>query len=96
MSKYQYLNQYGRMTPVHPIDSPKRGCVYEPYRTAELAIKQKIKVLKDFGVIDELDPAGEMKMREKLERAVAAEPDKHFDRVLDQFANKLIREKLGG
>lgn len=88
--------QYGRMTPVHGIDFPDRDGKHDSYRTAELAIKQKIKVLKDFYVIDETDPASEMKMREKLERAIAAQPDKNFDRVLDQFANKLIQEKLGG
>lgn len=96
MSDYRYIKQYGKLTPVRGIEFPKRDGVHEPYRTAELAIKQKIKVLKDFGVIDEFDPAGELKMREKLERAISAEPDKNFDRVLDQFASRLILEKLGG
>lgn len=96
MGKYQYLNQYGRMTPVRGIDFPKRNVAHETYRTAELAIKQKIKVLKDFYIVDPDDPASEMKMREKLEKAVADEPNKHFDWVLDRFANALIMQKLGG
>lgn len=88
--------QYGKITPVRAIEPPNKVSNHDSYRTAEIAIRQKIKVLKDFYVIDETDPRSEILMREKLEKAVAAEPDKHFDLVLDRLARDLIRDKLGG
>lgn len=56
------------------------------------AIEEKLKVLKEFCVVD---TRNEATIRERLEKAVAERPDMHFDLVLDRTARRMINEKLG-
>lgn len=60
-------------------------------RTPEKAIKEKLQVLRDFGIVDD---DSEEHLRNEMERAIAACPNTHFDRILDRFATDLYRQKL--
>ncbi len=64
---------------------------YIPDRTPEKAIKEKLQVLRDFGIVDD---GSEENIRNEMERAIAARPNTHFDRILDRFATDLYRQKL--
>lgn len=64
---------------------------YIPERTPEKAIKEKLQVLRDFGIVDD---GSEEFLRNEMERAIAARPNTHFDRILDRFATDLYRQKL--
>lgn len=64
---------------------------YIPDRTPEKAIKEKLQVLRDFGIVDD---DSEEHLRNEMERAIAAHPNTHFDRILDRFATDLYRQKL--
>lgn len=85
---------YGRMTAVRGIEEVDHRA-NERYRrrTPELAIKEKLKVLREFNIVDDWNEAG---MKKKMELAIAERPDIQCDRVLDGFARQLISEKLGG
>ena len=85
---------YGRMTAVRGIEEADRRAE-ERYknRTPELAIKEKLKVLREFNIVDDWNEAD---MKKKMEFAIAERPDIQCDRVLDGFARKLISKKLGG
>ncbi len=85
---------YGRMVPVRGLDIPTSKALQTTrYRKPELAIREKMKVLEGFGIVDDRN-------REAFERdmlkAIETNPDVHFDRVLDGFARRLISKKLGG
>ena len=62
-----------------------------PDRTPEKAIKEKLQVLRDFGIVDD---DNEESLRNEMERAIVAHPNIHFDRILDRFATDLYRQKL--
>lgn len=64
---------------------------YIPDRTPEKAIKEKLQVLRDFGIVDD---DSEDHLRSEMERAIAARTNTHFDRILDRFATDLYRQKL--
>lgn len=64
---------------------------YIPDRTPEKAIKEKLQVLRDFGIVDD---DNEENLRNEMERAIVARPNTHFDRILDRFATDLYRQKL--
>lgn len=64
---------------------------YIPDRTPEKAIKEKLQVLRDFGIVDD---DNEEHLCNEMERAIAARPNTHFDRILDRFATDLYRQKL--
>ena len=88
------MMMYGRMTPVRGIETPnRRGIETQRTRKPELAVKEKMRVLWEFGVVNsENEEAMEREMWKLIEDC----RDTHFDRVLDGFARKLISEKLGG
>lgn len=65
---------------------------YDPKRDAKQAINEKIKVLKDFYIVDKRN---EESIRAQMQAELDKRPDVEFDRVLDSFAKKLIGEKLG-
>lgn len=48
---------------------------YIPDRTPEKAIKEKLQVLRDFGIVDD---DSEEHLRNEMERAIAARPNTHF------------------
>lgn len=85
---------YGRMTVVRG-DETVDHKVNERYRNRkpELAVKEKLTVLREFYIVDD---SNEESFKRQMERAIAEHSDVHFDRVLDGFARKLISEKLGG
>jgi hypothetical protein len=60
-------------------------------RTLNQAIQEKMKVLKEFYVVN---GDNEDKIKQRLINAVNAEPTKDFDIVLDRVAQTLIKEKL--
>lgn len=60
-------------------------------RTLNQAIQEKMKVLKEFYVVDRNN---EKQIKQRLIDAVNAEPTKDFDIVLDRVAQTLIKEKL--
>lgn len=70
----------------------KINCTYVPVeRTLDQAIREKMKVLKDFYVVDSKN---EKEIKQQLIDAVHAEPNKDFDIVLDRVAHTLIQRKL--
>lgn len=64
---------------------------YIPDRTPEKAIKEKLQVLRDFDIVND---DNEECFRSEMDRALAARPDTHFDRILDRFAANLYRQKF--
>lgn len=60
-------------------------------RTLDQAIQEKIKVLKEFYVVDNRN---EETIKQQLIDAVNAEPNKNFDIVIDRVAHTLIQRKL--
>lgn len=85
---------YGRMTVVRGDSSvDHREANRVRYRKPDLAVKEKLKVLREFYIVDD---ENEESFKHQMERAIAENPDVHFDRVLDGFARKLISEKMGG
>lgn len=56
------------------------------------AINEKIKVLKDFYIVDKRN---EEAVRAQMKAEIERRSDVDFDRVLDTFAKKLIDKKLG-
>lgn len=85
---------YGRMTPVRGIDIPnRRGVATERTRKPELAVKEKMQVLWDFGVVD---ARNEEEVEQEMWKLIKDSQETHFDRVLDGFARGLISKKLGG
>lgn len=65
---------------------------YEPKRDVKQAIDEKIRVLKDFYIVDN---SNEKTIRAQMQAEITKRPDVEFDRVLDSFAKKLIDKKLG-
>ena len=85
---------YGRMTAVRGIEeADRRASERYAHRKPETAIREKLAVLEEFGVIDDQNRED---MKRQMEKAIAENPDIHCDRVLDGFARKLISQKLGG
>lgn len=85
---------YGRMAVVRGEETyDHREANRIRYRKPELAIREKLKVLREFYIVDD---SNEESFKRQMERAIAENPDVHFDRVLDGFARKLISEKMGG
>lgn len=60
-------------------------------KTPKTIINNKIRVLKDFYVVDETN---EDKLRKKMEQALKDHPNEDPEVVLDHFAHPLIQEKL--
>lgn len=60
-------------------------------RTLAQAIREKMKVLREFYVVDKNN---EKEIKQQLLDAVKAEPDKDFDIVLDRVAHTMIERKL--
>lgn len=84
---------YGRMTVVRGEETyDHREANRIRYRKPELAIREKLKVLREFYIVDD---ENEESFKRQMERAIAENPDVHFDRVLDGFARGLISEKMG-
>ena len=69
------------------------GRVYprERYVTPERAIEDKLKVLRDFCIVND---ENEERYRKVLLLAVRDEPNTQFDIVLDRVAKKLIGDKM--
>ena len=66
--------------------------VYHPTKPSiKQAINAKLKVLKEFGVIDDNN---EYDIREQLKEAIKAHPNRDYELVLDQVAHTMIMEKL--
>ena len=83
-----------RVRSIQSIEQPEsRDGKHPSTRTVKKAIDEKMKVLKEFCVVD---IRNEDKIREKLEKAVAGKPEMDFDMVLDRVAKRMINEKLGG
>ena len=68
------------------------GRHYEPRRTVEYAIEEKMRVLKDFYVVDRHN---EDAIYKRLKKAVDDEPNTDFDIILDRVAKTLIASKFG-
>ncbi len=66
--------------------------VYDPKRDTNQAINEKIKVLKEFYIVDKTN---EESIRAQMQAEIERRSDVDFDRVLDSFAKKLIGEKFG-
>lgn len=88
------MNVYGRMVAVRGVEEADRraGERYK-YRKPELAIKEKLVVLEEFGIVDD---GNREDIRRQMEKAIAERPDVHCDTVIDGFAKRLISKKLGG
>ena len=87
------LWKYGRVHPIRNIDQPEnRDGKHPSTRTAKKAIEEKLKVLREFCIVD---IRNEAMIRERLEKAIADKPDLNFDLVLDREARRMISEKLG-
>lgn len=87
------MYHYTRVQPIHTIPQPEsRSGKHTPKRTAETAVKEKLKVLREFCIVDDRN---ETVIRERLEKAIADKPDLNFDVVLDRMAKRMINEKLG-
>lgn len=65
---------------------------YVPQRDAKQAIEEKIRVLKDFYIVDK---SNEEPVRAQMQAELDKRPEVDFDIVLDRFAKKLIGKKLG-
>ena len=65
---------------------------YNPKRGVKEVINEKIKVLKDFYIVDKRN---EETVRAQMKAEIERRSDVDFDRVLDSFAKKLISEKFG-
>lgn len=61
------------------------------YITVDKAIDNKIRVLKDFCIVNK---GNEEDIRRRLKLAVADDPHTHFDVVIDRVAKQLISEKV--
>ena len=61
-------------------------------RTVEQAIKEKMKVLREFYIVNEHN---EKSIELNLWDAIKAEPNKNFDIVLDRVAHTMIMNCLG-
>lgn len=72
----------------------KRGqtVTYTPQRGVKEAVDEKIRVLKDFYIVD---TDNENTIRAQMKAELNRRSDVDFDRVLDSFAKRLIEEKLG-
>lgn len=66
---------------------------YETTRTRDRAIDEKLRVLRDFCIVNR---DNEEEYRKVLLNAILKEPDTHFDIVLDRVARKMIGEKMYG
>lgn len=66
-------------------------CLVLRYKGEVIHVKEKLQVLRDFGIVDD---DSEEHLRNEMERAIAARPNTHFDRILDRFATDLYRQKL--
>lgn len=60
-------------------------------RTADQAIQEKLKVLREFHIVDDRN---EKSIKQKLIEAVEAEPKKNFDIILDRVAHTMIMNYL--
>lgn len=69
-----------------------RVSTYVPMRTAKNAIEEKLKVLEEFYIVDDRNRET---VRAQMKAAIESRPDVDFDRVLDNFAKRLINEKFG-
>jgi hypothetical protein len=70
----------------------KRVRYYEDRKpTVKEAINAKMKVLREFYVVDE---SNDREIRAELKAAVDAHPGRDYELVLDQVAHRMIAEKL--
>ena len=65
---------------------------YNPKRGVKEAINEKIKVLKEFYIVDKRNEAA---VRAQMQAEIERRPDVDLDRILDSFAANLINKKLG-
>jgi hypothetical protein len=85
---------YGRMKPIRGVETlDKRAEQMRKNRKPETAIKDKLNVLRDFGIVDDNN---EESMGNEMRQIIKDSSDADFDRVLDGFARKLISKKFGG
>lgn len=88
------MYKYGKVHAIRAVDMSDGKTDNRPSsRTPQKAIDEKIKVLREFCVVD---TRNEDAVRERLEKAIAERPDAHFDTVVDRIAKQMIAEKLGG
>lgn len=59
--------------------------------TKKQAVRAKLKVLRDFGVVDD---DNEYSIKEQLNDAIKANPYRDYEIVLDQVAQEMIMKKL--
>lgn len=59
--------------------------------TPKMAIEAKMKVLREFYVVDS---SNEREIRGKLQAAINANPEKDYELVLDRVAHSMIEKKL--
>lgn len=85
------MYKYGRLRPIQSIEKLPPNDRRATTRSVDSAIKEKLKVLREFDIVDDRN---ESSIEAKMRKAIADNPDTHFDRVLDKFARKLIDEKL--
>ena len=64
---------------------------YVPQRNVKDAVEEKIKVLKEFYIVDKNNEAA---IRAQMQAEIERRSDVDFDRVLDSFARKLIDAKF--
>ena len=69
-----------------------RRCYIPVERKPDQAIKEKMKVLREFYVVN---GRNEAQIKQQLIDAVNNEPNKHFDIVLDRVARDMITNVLG-
>ena len=59
--------------------------------TVKQAVAEKMKVLREFYIVDKTN---ESEIKSELMAAIKARPDADYEVVLDQVAHRLISEKL--
>lgn len=67
--------------------------VKEQRHTVKQAIAAKMRVLRDFYIVDDNN---ESKIKQQLVDAINNTPNKDYEIILDQVAHKLIADKLNG
>lgn len=64
---------------------------YQPVRTTEMIVNEKIRVLHEFYIVD---GNNEESIRNMLTKAIKDRPDSNPDAIADRIARSLIAEKL--
>ena len=70
---------------------PRRGCYRKTERSIETIVNEKIKVLREFYVVDDYN---EESIRNMLLTAIRDRPDSDPDAVADRVARPLIASRL--